>query len=405
VHAVRRPPVISAGSTHSAAGQAAGYQYQTEQALLRFVQQRQSRLTLFVERFDDFDIEGEAKALDVIEAKHQISPGDLTDTSVDLWRTINVWITILESLEADEIPSFLLLTTASATPDGVASLLRDMPNKDPDLALTRLMAVAESATGATTETWRGRFLKLPEDRRKALVSAITVADQQPQLADIREALKSEFAPTVRAEHLDAFVERLTGWWFGRVARMLTGRLQGVAIEDLWSYLQQLRDGFNLDNLPFEYEVPEPTDEEGATYAAATFTKQLRIVDVAEDRIAFAIRDYHRAYSNTSRWMREGLLLPGELTGYESRIVDEWRRHYERMRQDIGDEATEISMREAGRRLWATLDTDIRMPTLRPLLDEPTISRGTLHTLADDQRIGWHPVFRERLRELLEELVA
>jgi hypothetical protein len=269
----------------------------------------------------------------------------------------------------------------------------------------RLVSVAESATGATTQNWRTRFLELASDRRTALVEAVTVADEQPQLADLRNALKSEFAPTVRAEHLDAFVERLTGWWFERVARMLTGQLSGVAIEDLWNFLQQLRDGFNLDNLPFEYEVPEPTDEEGDAYAAATFTKQLRIVDVAEDRVAIAIRDYHRAYSNTSKWVREGLLLPGELTGYESRIVDEWRRHFERMRQELGDEATETSMREAGRRLWGTLDTDIRMPTLRPLLHEPTISRGTLHTLADDTRIGWHPVFRERLRELLEELVA
>jgi hypothetical protein len=238
-----------------------------------------------------------------------------------------------------------------------------------------------------------------------LVSAITVADQQPQLVDIDLELRREFAATVREEHLDSFIERLKGWWFGRVARMLTGQLGAVAIEDVWQFIQGLRDGFSLDNLPFEYEVPGPTDEQSTNYAASTFTSQLRIVDVIEERVAIAIRDYHRAYANTSRWSREGLLLPGELGSYELRIVDEWQRHFERMRQGVGDEATEAAMREAGRALWTLLDSDIHMPLLRPRLEEPVISRGTLHSLADEERVGWHPEFRERLRELLAEATA
>jgi hypothetical protein len=58
-----------------------------------------------------------------------------------------------------------------------------------------------------TKDWRLRYESLPPDRSGALVSAITVADQQPQLADIGMALRDEFRPVVRAEHLDAFVER------------------------------------------------------------------------------------------------------------------------------------------------------------------------------------------------------
>jgi hypothetical protein len=394
-------------SPHSAPGQAAGYQYQSEQALIALIQRRQPRLTLFIERLDDFHIEADASALEIVQVKHHIGGGgDLTDTSADLWRTINAWITTLDRLEVDEIPSFLLLTTSTAAPGSIAALLRQDDGRNPEFALERLLTTATADDGAqTTRPWRERFVALQPDRRAALISAITVADQQPQLADIDLELKREFAPTVREEHLDSFIERLKGWWIGRVARMLTGQLEAVAIEDVWQFIQGLRDGFSLDNLPFEYEVPDPTDEQGANYAASTFTSQLRIVDVTEERVAIAIRDYHRAYANTSRWSREGLLLPGELGSYEMRIVDEWQRHFERMRQDIGDEATEVAMRHAGRSLWTLLDSDIHMPLLRPRLEEPVISRGTLHSLADEERVGWHPEFRERLRELLAEATA
>jgi hypothetical protein len=392
-------------SRHSASGQAAGYQYQAEQALLTLVRRKQPRLTLFMERLDDFEVVDDANVLDVVNAKHHLRDADLTDRSVDLWRTLNAWITVRGSLEADEVASFILLTTATAAQGSIAALLRQDAHRNPELAEVQLLRVAESDGAETTRKWRRRFAALAEDERRTLVSAITVADQQPQLPDLDEEIRREFAPTVRSEHLEAFVSRLRGWWFDRVARMLTGRLPGVAVEDLWHFLQELRDGFSLDNLPFVHEVPEPTDEEGAQYSASTFTAQLRLVDVTDTLIAIAIRDYHRAYANTSRWAREGLLQPGELTSYEMRIVEEWERRFESMRQELGDAATDAAMRAEGRRLWIALDQNLEMPTLRARLEEPTIFRGTLHTLSDDERVGWHPEFRERLRELVAELSA
>ena len=105
---------------HSAPGQAAGYQYQSEQALLALIRRRQPRVTLFIEQLDDFHFEAHENALDIVQVKHHIGGGgDLTDTSADLWRTINAWITILDLLEVDEIASFFLLTTSTAAPGSI----------------------------------------------------------------------------------------------------------------------------------------------------------------------------------------------------------------------------------------------------------------------------------------------
>jgi hypothetical protein len=389
-------------SPHSAAGQAAGYQYQSEQALLQLIRSNQPGASLFIERLDDVEIKGDT-ALDIIQVKHHTGPGgSLSDTSADLWRTINVWISALEQLEPDDAPSFVLLTTSLAPNGSASALLRRNSARDIPEALRLLVETAGSDGADGTRTWRERFSRLQPDQQARLVGSITVADQQPQLVDIDDELRKIFAPIVRADHLGAFIERLKGWWFHQVADVLMRRLQAIGIEDLWFFLQELRDQFSLDNLPFEHQVPEPTDEETATYAASRFTQQLRIVDVSSELIGYAIRDYHRAYANTSKWSREGLLFPGELSQYEDELVDEWGRHFAHMRQEIGDEAAEAEMKKAGRELWTRLDREISLPRLRDKLDTPTIPRGTLHSLADGERVGWHPEYPVRLQQLLEE---
>jgi hypothetical protein len=386
-------------SPHSAAGQAAGYQYQAERALLELVRRQEVPLALYIERLDDFHLEAQGGALEIIQVKHHLgSGGDLADASVDLWRTINAWITVIETRDYDELPTFLLLSTSTASQGSAAALLR-RENRDEDTALQRLREVAGASRSATTKDWRRRFVELAPDRQQALIQSITVGDQQPQLVDIDDALKAEFALHVRSEHLDAFVARLKEWWYGVVALMLTGRQEAITADDLRQFLWDLRDGFSLNSLPFVYDVPEPTDEESARYVASKFTAQLRLVDVIAERITMAIGDYHRAYTNSSRWSKEGLVLAGELGRYERKLCDEWNRHFLRMQQQIGSEASEALMRVAGRELWERLDMDTPLPRLRQL--DERIAQGTLHKLADREEVGWHPEFKARLRELLE----
>jgi hypothetical protein len=42
--------------------------------------------------------------------------------------------------------------------------------------------------------------------------------------------------------------------------------------------------------------------------------------------------------------------------------------------------------------------------LRERFDEPFVTRGTLHELADRLSVGWHPDFVARLEELLAPAV-
>lgn len=325
--------------------------------------------------------------------------GASTTTAKELWRTLAVWIDVLPELDHDEEPEFTLLTTSSAPDGSTASLLRRDGQRDPELALSRLRGVATLSSATTTAAARQRFAELDAVDQERLVSATVVRDQQAEITDLDDRLKQLFRLGVRPEHEDAFIDSLKGWWYARCVALLRGTEPAVAASDLLYRVHDLRDSYHPDNLPFDYDIVQPTHDERRAYETWLFVRQLQIVAATNELLQIAINDYHRAYTNRSRWLRLGLLRPGELDHYERRLVDEWKRQHAYMRANLDDSATEEQMQKAGLQLWR--DLDATTVPIRPRFTEQALTRGTYHELANRPEVGWHPVFEERLRELLE----
>ena len=79
---------------HSAAQSAAGYLYQARLALaecLRYAYDDFS-VEIAIEKLDDVSFEKDGTALELLQTKHHLKKaGDLSDGSVDLWKTLRVW--------------------------------------------------------------------------------------------------------------------------------------------------------------------------------------------------------------------------------------------------------------------------------------------------------------------------
>lgn len=83
---------------HGAAPSALGYLYQCRYALLEGLCAVRNTPQLFIsiEKFDDVAFEANGEPTDLIQTKHHIDKtGDLFDSSVDLWKTIAVWLSKL----------------------------------------------------------------------------------------------------------------------------------------------------------------------------------------------------------------------------------------------------------------------------------------------------------------------
>lgn len=135
-----------------------------------------------------------------------------------------------------------------------------------------------------------------------------------------------------------------------------------------------------------------------------FVKQLRVIGLKDDRIRRAILDYYRAFQQRSSWLREFTDLSGELETYDSRLVDEWARLREILFEELNEDSTEEILMRAGRNLLNMLSTsDLHNLKIRPQVTATFVTMGSYHILANNEvpRVYWHPLFLERVREILE----
>ena len=126
--------VIENRPVHIAAQPAAGYLYQARLALAECLSfaYRDSHIEIAIERLDDISFEENGSALELLQTKHHVKrAGNLTDMSVDLWKTLGVWIDAIKS--DPSLPGrtrFALITTATA-PDGSAASYLHPTSNDP----------------------------------------------------------------------------------------------------------------------------------------------------------------------------------------------------------------------------------------------------------------------------------
>ena len=159
-------------SPFDASASALGYLYQCRHALLLFLQRNRVTPTVraSVEKFDDVAFEGGGPALELVQTKHRTQPGNLTDLSEDLWKTLRIWS---EGVRDNNFPLpgtvFTLITTQTAPAGSAAALLRPGQGRDPPKAAPLLVAAAKATTSAQLRDACDVFLKLTAKKRNAML--------------------------------------------------------------------------------------------------------------------------------------------------------------------------------------------------------------------------------------------
>ena len=390
----------------SAADSALGYLYQVRIALLWALRRLKSGGDFIVslETLDDVTFESKGGAPEeLLQAKHHRNrEAVLTDASEDLWKSLRVWF---EGYAAQAIvigTSLHLLTTAKANAGSVAGYLRP-DGRDVEAALKGLETTAQSSSSKANAAAYAVFLTTSGANRKKLLENVFVLDAAPTIMDLNSDLKTEVFWAVERRHHDAFLERLEGWWFRRALKQLssTSLADRILAAEIESQMSDLREQFKQESLPIDddlltFDLDEATQ---AAHATSSFVRQLEIIAAGKRRIAAAVRDYYRAFEQRSRWLRNDLLLIGDLSQYEWRLVQEWELVFEAVKDDLGEAAAEGAKQKAAREVlkWGE---SASLP-IRPNVTEPFVARGSLHMLADEVRLGWHPDFRDRLAALLQ----
>lgn len=391
-------------SSHSAAGQALGYVHQCMWALVELGKRANSEpaTQLRLEALDDIEFDRTGSPSELLQTKHH-TRGDspITAQTVDLWRTLNVWMDLPPS---DTLVLRLVTTQTLDANSGLAGL-RNGEQRDPFVALDEMLSAARTSTNKTTEKWRLKFLELEETSRLELVDRIIIEDGSLPAAQIDTGLIRTFRYAYPTGRDEVFLHLLKGWWSGISVQLLNRTLESVTGQDLILQVTEIADQLKSDALPIDPAVMQEHDQSITDlYKDRPFVQQLLWIALENNRLWKAIRDYHRSFSQRSFWLRHQLLAETELDRFAFRLHDEWEQTFDSRvaamkrqgRTDhevVGQEILEELARESRARL-------------RDRFDEPWFNRGMFHALADGElgyRIGWHPEFESKLEEMLSHV--
>lgn len=388
-------------TSFSAVDPALGYLYQVRLALLWSLRRAKNGTDFIVslETLDDVTFESAGgNPEELLQAKHHRSrEATLTNASSDLWKSVRVWFEGYASKQVPLSTTRYLLTTAVAPAESAASLLR-VEGRDVEKALQILVAVTQSSESESNAKAYESFLAAPVSTRKAILENVVVIDRAATVVTIDQDIKKEVRWSAQEEYLDAFARRLEGWWLDRVIKQLAdpsaaSRIHGTEVDQV---IDELREQFKPDNLPIDPDLANYVLDERikTAHADSPFVHQLKLVAAGDDRVARAMRNYYRAFEQRSRWMREHLLLVGELTRYDGKLVEEWEQTFLAAKDEISPTAAEDDKRKFGRQVL-TKTEEIRLP-VRPDVTESFVVRGSFQMLADEAKVGWHPDYRDLL---------
>ena len=391
-------------SSHSAAGQALGYVHQCMWALVELGRRATSEpaAQLRLEALDDIEFDSAGSPTELLQTKHHTrGGGPLTAQSVDLWRTLNVWMDLLSS----DTLVLRLVTTRTLSEESGLVRLRDGDIRDTSVALEELLDAARTSTSKTTDKWRKKFLDLDEISRVELVDRIIIDDGSLPAVDIDKELVRTFRYAYPTGRDEVFLHLLKGWWSGVSVQLLSRALEAVTGQDLIVQVTEIADQLKSDTLPVDPAVMQEHDESiSDLYKDRPFVQQLLWIALESNRLWKAIRDYHRSFTQRSFWLRHQLLAETELDRFAFRLHDEWEQTFDSrvaaMKREgrtdhdvVGQEILEELARESRARL-------------RDRFDEPWFNRGMFHALADGElgyRVGWHPEFESKLEEMLSHV--
>lgn len=390
---------MTAGS-HDAAASALGYLFQSKWPLIALLRRAkvQPDCALTLELGDDVAFVGDGTPEELIQTKHHINRmTTLTDKSVDLWKTIAVWLDSGPPSDIDG-PAFVLVTTAIPGAGSAAEAL-GTDEHDPEAAVARLSDAATTSKSQETRSSRAKFLALSDAERKAFVSRITVIGSEPHIDNLDELLIHELYWAVPTGHEQLFIGLVWDWWLRQAIRLLDRSLSVVDGLGVRAAIDDLRDKFSEDNLPtlVPREAFDPSTT--ADYHDRVFVQQLDLVEPPRLILERAIQDYFRAYSQSALWIENNLVGLSEIERFETDLHDEWEREHAWMLDRLPENASADEKRDAGRELLHRCLDSTRIQ-LRDNYREPFFVRGRLHQLVDQQRAGWHPDFEDSVATLL-----
>lgn len=410
-------------SQYSAAASLLGYIYQCRLALLESLKRLKSDpdIAVAIETLDDVVFEKDGSPTEVIQVKHHITrKASLTNASTDLWKTIRIWCDLFSEGLSEENSILCLMTTEASGENSAARHLR-IEGRNIAEAEKLLLQTSQTSENVSNKEAYQKFNSFRPEQRKALLERVYILDNCPLSKDLQSYLIEELWGHCERQHSGQFLTYLEGWWLQRVVAGLDGdtptdivdkeinsesfkrkmhKILKVTGGEIDAQLDALREQFKSDSLPIHSEI-QSANPDVTPFSSWMFVKQLRLINVSENRIQRATTNFYKASEQRSRWVREALLVDDDLERYDDLLTEEWSIRFDQSKDAMPLGPTDVDQIASGQKLYQWVEAEAHIP-IRSSCQDRFITRGSYQILANRLQVGWHPEFESRIVTLPRE---
>lgn len=380
------------------AGQFFGYSLQATRAVVRLLQAATGS-SVSVEVFDDVGVEGPGGGKIAEQTKSATQQNPIADRSVELWKTFANWV---DAVEREEI------TLADTSFELYVSTKRSGPVAESFSAASSAGA-AKAALGAAKEKLWGPspahtrrrsvaptlapHLERVLGADEAIVLGIIerfclVFGQGASVAEIEALLAAKL---ISDEMRPAVATQMLGWTKREIDRRLErGAPAVIAVDAFTQELRSFVEKYDRNKILYSFAPEPPQDEVEAELPTRTYIRQLEIIDADYETKLRAANDFLRAGLNRSIWGVKGMVHSSSFDDFEDELLRTWSAK----KMAVSVQAKGRPHPEVGQLLYAECVQIRQALEGRPV--PPHFTPGCLHSLADAQRLGWHPSYESEL---------
>jgi len=379
-------------------GQFYGYVIQVTRSVAHLLRARPGQ-AVSVEHLDDVATQGPDGVL-AEQDKSGLTHNPVADRSVDLWKTLHNWVRAIRD-GALKLDTKFVLYVAQDHHGDVIDRIHQVTNKaDADALVQKLR----------NEFWgnaprRAARAKLPADLGEHVNGVLAASDDVVALLFTNLTLEKgsgapndDLLPLIAAKAIsDGACEEvlfyLLGWADRTIKKLVEKRLPAILpYEDFHNQLVGAARKFDRsENLLRSTQADISQADVDKELRARTYVRQLEAVKCEESALVQAVNDFLRSAVDRTTWSERGDVIEGSFCDFEDGLERAW--YSQRTRVEI-EHRTAVE-EDRGRLLYANCSSlQMRLQGMDvPMYFVP----GSVHTLADSLRIGWHPRYRDFFR--------
>ncbi len=382
---------------HVVPGTAAGFIYQFERALY-WLAQSPKGFVVGIETDDDVAIQGSDGTSVLEQNKHSIQKGakPFSDRSLDLWKTLSIWI---QALVDGQVPPdkirFLMVTNKSLTDNLAKRIGNAITPKEIDTCIAELENIGKSPSETIKAHVKTVLNPTSRNFLKVLIKKCELYDASNSAAgaELQEKIISELQiPEWCSAFSDSIVDELTGW-LKRCSIELWRQGKPAWIERN-HFINQLHSILDYRKRKIKRERAENLipvgDEKVGEQKGRPFVKQIFLVTDDEDIVDSSIREFIRCNLEKIRLSQEGNLTDNDWKDFESKLHSRWKKIYSRIKRVKKIDPEE----DVGFEIFTETTEDHREILAGTQTEQIYLTAGTYHRLADAIKLGWHPRYKD-----------